>query len=66
MRIPKDYEDFAVAAEEQGWKLEKTKGGHIAWISPDGKKVFSPSSPGDRKRGRLNVRRKLRDHGLRI
>jgi hypothetical protein len=66
MKIPKDYEELAHAATDQGWTIKTTHGGHLAWINPFGKKVFSPSSPGDRKRGRLNVRRKLREHGLKI
>lgn len=65
MRIPKEMRPVAKKARDQGWTISTTKGGHIVWQSPTGKKVFSPSSPSE-YRGHKNVIRKLRHEGLDI
>jgi predicted RNA binding protein YcfA (HicA-like mRNA interferase family) len=66
MRIPEPYRGMHKAALKQGWTVTPTGGsGHLAWKTPDGKTVFSPSSPGD-GRGVHRVRAKLRRAGLKV
>lgn len=63
MKIPKDLRPLAKAARAQGWVIEHTRNGHLAWRSPAGVTVYTPSTPSDH-RGVLNTRRDLRRHGL--
>ena len=34
-------------AEKQGWRVEVTKGGHLKWVAPNGKVIFSSYSASD-------------------
>lgn len=65
MKIPKDYRPIAAKALAQGWTIGSTKGGHLVWRSPEGRKVFSPSTPSDH-RSLPNVIRKLKHGGLEL
>lgn len=62
-KTPKLYTKLIKAAKEQGWKLELTRGGHLRWQNPDGRIVFTPSSPSDNNRGLKKARADLRKHG---
>lgn len=43
----KDIRELQATAEAQGWTITHTGGGHLKWQSPEGKVVFSPSTPSD-------------------
>lgn len=61
-----DYDKMLKLAEEKGWTVKKTGGGHLEVRSPDGKStVHASSSPGDH-RAALNLRADLRRAGLNI
>lgn len=53
------------AAHKQGWRVRRTGSGHYCWITPAGKSIFTPSTPG-RGRSMNNTRAQLRRAGLRI
>jgi hypothetical protein len=42
----KGWGDLQRSATRQGWKLEM-RGHHVAWVAPDGRKVFSSKTPSD-------------------
>jgi hypothetical protein len=63
MKIPPDYRPLAKRARKAGWTITGTRNGHLAWTSPTGRTVFSPSTPSDR-RSLANVVGKLRRAGL--
>lgn len=63
-RIQKDQKPLYKAALSQGWHVEKRTGsGHNVWISPQGRKVFHASTPGDWRSNR-NLASALRREGL--
>jgi hypothetical protein len=39
--------ELAKEAEQQGWTVTQRKNGHYMWTAPNGKKVFSASTPSD-------------------
>lgn len=53
------------AAEQQGWTVSLTNGGHIKFTAADGTPVFAPSSPSDHRSWK-NARSLLRRHGLMV
>lgn len=62
--VPEPYRKLARAAVRSGWRIERTgRSGHVAWISPEGRTVFAPTSPSD-FRSYKNVITKLRHAGL--
>lgn len=63
MKIPSDYRPLAKLARDAGWTITFTRKNHLAWTSPDGKTVFSPSTPSD-YRSLPRVISKLRRAGL--
>ena len=63
VKIPKEYMPIWRKARDQGWDVSMTRGGHLCWTSPDGSKVFCPSTPSDH-RSLHNVIRKLKYKGL--
>lgn len=54
------------AALEQGWRVEKTKGSHIRFLSPDGKGLVIVSSTPSDNNAAYSVLRYLRKAGLNI
>ena len=50
-------------AVSEGWRLEKSNGGHIKWIRPDGFIYFSSQTPSD-VRAIYKIRAALRKAGL--
>lgn len=62
-KIHESYRDLHKAARKQGWTITTTSGGHLRWLTPDGRSVFSPVSPSD-CRGRHRVIMKLKAAGL--
>lgn len=50
-------------AEAQKWKVVVSNGGHLKWVSPVGKVVFTSISPSDH-RALNNMRRDLKSAGL--
>jgi predicted RNA binding protein YcfA (HicA-like mRNA interferase family) len=61
--VRKEVSDLVRRARERGWVVEKTRGGHLRWRSPEGKVVFSGSTPSDVRAVR-NIRSLLRRMGL--
>jgi hypothetical protein len=50
-------------ASDQGWQIEKRNNNHYKLIAPNGKVVFTSSTPSDR-RAIENIKRDLRSGGL--
>jgi predicted RNA binding protein YcfA (HicA-like mRNA interferase family) len=63
--IPKELQPAAKHARKAGWTVEPTRGGHLAWVPPEGQTVYSPSTPSC-SRSVANVLAKLRRAGLRL
>jgi hypothetical protein len=63
LRIPDALRSMARAAERAGWVIAQSGGGHLAWTSPEGVTVFTPSTPSDHRSGK-NSRAQLRRAGL--
>lgn len=57
------FRDIAAHAIANGWSIHFTGGGHLVWISPVGKKVFSSNTPSDWRVAR-NHRADLEKNGL--
>lgn len=58
--------ELILLAEEQGWRIELRKAGHLTWYPPcGGDFVITSQSPSDR-RAKYRVRRDLRRYGLEI
>lgn len=49
MKNRKDLMQLMREAEDQGWTVSKTNGGHLRWLSPQGITVFSSYSAGDHR-----------------
>jgi len=64
VKIPESYRSVARKAKRQGWTITGTRGRHLAWTSPAGAVVYTPSSPSD-SRGYRNTVALLRRAGLR-
>jgi len=62
MASRKDFEQLRKAAEQQGWTVNLTKGGHRKWTSPQGEIVFSAYTPSDH-RAIKNIIRELAKRG---
>lgn len=65
MGLPKEWRDLIAEATRQGWQIELTGSNHLRWRSPEGKPVFSASTPSDH-RAIKNIRSMLRRNGLRL
>jgi predicted RNA binding protein YcfA (HicA-like mRNA interferase family) len=63
MHDRKSWVELISQAETQGWRVERTKGGHLRWVAPNGKVVFSAYSASD-PRSLLNHKRQLRIAGF--
>lgn len=63
MSSNKDFQKLIKEAESQGWEVNRTGGGHLRWVAPDGRVVFSAFSPSD-KRALQNTRKELRIKGF--
>lgn len=65
MKIPNRFSALYRLAICQGWRVERTSGGHLRWVPPDADKPFviSASSPSDLRAVR-NLRQYLRASGL--
>jgi predicted RNA binding protein YcfA (HicA-like mRNA interferase family) len=61
--LRKEVAELVRRARAHGWVVQKTRGGHLRWKSPDGKVVFSGSTPSDVRAVR-NIRSSLRRMGL--
>jgi len=59
----KDLSNLVRVASKQGWVITYTNGGHLRWVSPAGRTVFSSSTPSDR-RSIKNIRKELRLRGF--
>lgn len=61
----KETARLARHAEAAGWTVDKTRNNHIVFAAPTGQKVFTSSTPGD-KRATKNLRAQLRRAGLAV
>lgn len=64
IRVARELRHLVVAAIEQGWEVTKTNGGHLKFKAPGGGLVYTPSTPGQGKRGIENATAELRRAGL--
>lgn len=60
-----EWQKLISAARAQGWTIEVRRNSHLKWVSPDGKSVFTSSTPSDH-RAVKNARRDLRKAGLMV
>ena len=65
--IPRELRKLAQQAVKQGWRVEKTSGGHLRWLPPGGRRiVVTPSTGKMSGHGAANVIADLRRSGLRV
>jgi hypothetical protein len=64
--VPRDLKPAAELAVSTGWRVQRTRSGHLKWVTPDGRPVFCGSTPSKWKRGHENTIAKLRRAGLAI
>lgn len=60
---PKDLNKIIKQAEEQGWTINISNGGHLKWVSAMGSVFFSSRTPSDR-RALHKIKRDLRLRGF--
>jgi hypothetical protein len=63
MALIKELKALLSLAEDQGWRVSRTNNGHYKLIAPNGKIVFTSSTPSD-NRAIKNIERDLRSGGL--
>lgn len=65
--MSKDLNQLKTLAENQGWDVSLTSGGHLRWDPPDKRfrPVFSASTPSD-YRALNNIKSRLKRAGLQI
>jgi hypothetical protein len=63
MATNKEINTLIKQAEEQGWTVNLTGGGHYKWVSTLGAVVFTSQTPSD-KRALANIKRDLRTRGF--
>jgi len=44
-----DLNTLIKQAKKQGWKIEQLRGGHIAFVNPDGERYTSSRTPSDHR-----------------
>ena len=59
----KELAKIAKEAEAQGWTISITNGGHLKWVSPTGRCVFTAQTPSD-VRAYHRIRSDLRRMGF--
>ena len=47
--MSKDLKKLMKNAEQQGWNIKLTGGGHLKWTAPNGAFVFSARTPSDQR-----------------
>lgn len=65
MKLKGETKKLALVAQEQGWRVEATKGGHVRFVPPQGRVVIVSKTPSDH-RSILNSRALLRRQGLKV
>jgi len=63
MSTLKELRSLLELATQQGWKIERRNTNHYKLVAPNGKVVFTSSTPSDR-RAIENIKRDLRSGGL--
>lgn len=63
--ISKEFRPLLDAAIAAGWTITASSSKHVRWRSPEGKTVFTSSTPSDH-RAFQNARSDLRRNGLSI
>lgn len=61
----KELRQLILKATHHGWRVEKTNGGHLRWLSPSGFVYHSSSSPSDWRAIR-KITQALKREGLRV
>jgi len=61
---PKQHRDLVLKVVGQGWTATVTGGGHLKLTSPDGKASVICAMTASDSRGTLNLRSRLRRHGV--
>lgn len=63
LRTKGEWRKLERAVLALGWSVDVTRGNHVAFTAPDGRRVYCPGTPGER-RGYLNTRAELRRLGV--
>jgi hypothetical protein len=63
MSMTKELKSLLELATQQGWRVEQRNTNHYKLVAPNGKVVFTSSTPSDR-RAIENIKRDLRSGGL--
>ena len=63
MSTLKELKSLLELATQQGWQVERRNSNHYKLIAPNGKVVFTSSTPSD-NRAILNIKRDLKSAGL--
>jgi hypothetical protein len=63
MSLVKELRALLTLAENQGWRVTMTQKNHYKLVAPNGKVVFTSSTPSD-SRAIKNIERDLRSGGL--
>ncbi len=58
-----ELKELIKSAKSQKWEIVVSNGGHLKWISPLGKVIFTSLTPSDR-RAMSNIKRDLKSAGL--
>lgn len=61
--MKKELKTLINLAVGQGWSVSINKSGHYKWVAPNGKIVFSSSTPSD-NRALKNLERDLKANGF--
>lgn len=61
----KELKEIQREAEKQGWKVERSKKGHLIFYAPDGVNRVVAAGTGGRGRGTNNLISQLRRRGFR-
>jgi predicted RNA binding protein YcfA (HicA-like mRNA interferase family) len=64
-QLPEEIREYARLALEQGWMIRRTRGGHVAWRSPNGHTCIDAHTGSD-PRGVDNHKARLRRFGLQV
>ena len=61
--LAKEYRPLVTKAREAGCHIERTRKGHLLFVTPTGARVIAPGTPSDR-RALLNTTAQLRRSGV--
>lgn len=60
----KELKEVVAAAEKQGWRVERTKKGHLMFYAPDGVNIVNAGGTPSDHRALANLISRMRNHGF--